>query len=51
MTYLPTDPQWMNRDRFILSAGHGSMFVYAWLNLAGYDLPMEEVKNFRQHHR
>jgi transketolase len=50
MTYNPDDPQWMNRDRFILSAGHGSMFVYAWLNLAGYDLPMEEVKNFRQHH-
>ena len=40
----------MNRDRFILSAGHGSMFIYSWLNLAGYDLPMEEVKNFRQHH-
>jgi transketolase len=50
MTYNPADPLWMNRDRFILSAGHGSMFVYAWLNLAGYDLPMEEVKNFRQHH-
>jgi Transketolase len=40
----------MNRDRFILSAGHGSMFIYSWLNLAGYDLPMEEVKKFRQHH-
>jgi transketolase len=50
MTYNPKDPTWVNRDRFILSAGHGSMFVYSWLNLAGYDLPMEEVKNFRQHH-
>jgi len=50
MTYNPDDPTWLNRDRFILSAGHGSMFVYAWLNLAGYALPMEEVKNFRQHH-
>lgn len=50
MTYNPKDPTWINRDRFILSAGHGSMFVYSWLNLAGFDLPMEEVKNFRQHH-
>jgi len=50
MQYNPSDPQWINRDRFILSAGHGSMFIYSWLNLAGFDLPMEEVKNFRQHH-
>jgi transketolase len=50
MTYNPEDPQWINRDRFILSAGHGSMFVYSWLHLAGFDLPMEEVKNFRQYH-
>jgi len=50
MQYNAADPQWMNRDRFILSAGHGSMFIYSWLNIAGYDLPMEEVKNFRQHH-
>jgi len=50
MQYNAEDPQWMNRDRFILSAGHGSMFIYSWLNLAGYDLPMDEVKNFRQHH-
>merc|ERR1711966_14909 len=50
MTYNAADPTWINRDRFILSAGHGSMFLYSWLNLAGFDLPMEEVKNFRQHH-
>merc|ERR1712038_2210740 len=39
-----------NRDRFILSAGHGSMFIYSWLNLAGYDLLLDELKQFRQHH-
>jgi len=50
MSYNPADPTWINRDRFILSAGHGSMFLYSWLNLAGFDLPMDEVKNFRQHH-
>ncbi|KAL3943552.1 MAG: hypothetical protein SGBAC_002369 [Bacillariaceae sp.] len=50
MTYNPKDPQWINRDRFILSAGHGSMFLYSWLNIAGFDLPMDEVANFRQHH-
>jgi len=50
MTYHAADPTWINRDRFILSAGHGSMFLYSWLNIAGFDLPMDEVKNFRQHH-
>merc|ERR1719502_1486729 len=50
LSYNPEDPQWLNRDRFILSAGHGSMFIYSWLHLAGYDLSMEEVKNFRRHH-
>merc|ERR1711957_560223 len=50
LKYNAKDPQWVDRDRFILSAGHGSMFLYSWLHMAGYDLPMEEVKNFRQHH-
>ena len=44
----PDEPRWLNRDRFVLSAGHGSMFLYSWLHLAGYDLPLDEVKNFRQ---
>ena len=46
----PSDSSWINRDRFVLSAGHGSMFIYGWLHLAGFDLPMEEIKNFRQLH-
>lgn len=50
LRYHPQQPKWLNRDRFILSAGHGSMFLYGWLHLAGYDLPLEEVKNFRQLH-
>lgn len=50
LQYAPHDPQWLNRDRFILSAGHGSMFLYAWLHLSGYDLSLEELKNFRQLH-
>ncbi|MBC8132137.1 MAG: transketolase, partial [Deltaproteobacteria bacterium] len=44
----PSDPAWINRDRFILSAGHGSMFLYSWLHLSGYALPLDEVKRFRQ---
>lgn len=44
----PTDPAWPDRDRFVLSAGHGSMFIYSFLHLTGYDLPMSELKNFRQ---
>lgn len=47
LRYNPQDPKWLNRDRFVLSAGHGSMFIYAWLHLAGYDLPLEELKKFR----
>merc|ERR1712157_286498 len=50
MQYNAKDPTWVNRDRFILSAGHGSMFIYSWLNLAGYDLPIGELKQFRQYH-
>ena len=46
----PDDPDWINRDRFVLSAGHGSMFLYAWLHLLGFDLSMEEVRNFRKMH-
>ena len=48
MSYNPADPNWLNRDRFILSPGHGSALLYAMLHLAGYDLPMEELQNFRQ---
>lgn len=44
----PTNPKWLNRDRFVLSAGHGSMLLYSLLNLSGHDLPMEEIKRFRQ---
>jgi len=47
MSYNPDDPSWINRDRFILSAGHGSMFLYSWLHMAGFDLSMTEVQNFR----
>ncbi len=50
LQYHPDHPRWINRDRFILSAGHGSMFLYSWLHLAGYDLPLQELKNFRQLH-
>ncbi|MEX0326627.1 MAG: transketolase [Puniceicoccaceae bacterium] len=46
----PDEPRWINRDRFVLSAGHGSMFIYAWLHLSGHDLSMEDIKAFRQLH-
>jgi transketolase len=48
MEHNPRDPQWPDRDRFVLSAGHGSMLLYAALHLSGYDLPLEEIKRFRQ---
>ena len=50
LMHNPDEPRWLNRDRFVLSAGHGSMFLYTWLHLSGYDLPLEELKNFRQLH-
>src|SRR6202011_61964 len=50
LRYFPDDPRWINRDRFVLSAGHGSMFLYGWLHLAGYDLSLEDIRNFRQLH-
>lgn len=48
MNYNPKDPNWFNRDRFILSPGHGSALYYAMLHLAGYDISIEQLKNFRQ---
>jgi len=48
MRYNPANPQWADRDRFVLSAGHGSMLLYTMLHLTGYDLPLEELKSFRQ---
>ncbi|OWA34757.1 transketolase [Saccharibacillus sp. O16] len=48
MNHNPSNPTWVNRDRFVLSAGHGSMLLYSLLHLSGYDLPMEEIKQFRQ---
>ncbi|MEH6421690.1 transketolase [Pseudomonas sp. CGJS7] len=50
LSHNPADPKWLNRDRFVLSNGHGSMLQYALLHLSGYDLPIEELKRFRQLH-
>jgi transketolase len=50
LRHNPTNPQWADRDRFVLSNGHGSMLLYALLHLTGYDLPIEELRNFRQLH-
>ncbi len=48
MRYNPANPAWLNRDRFVLSAGHGSMLLYAMLHLTGYDLPLDQLRSFRQ---
>jgi transketolase len=50
LKHNPTDPNWTDRDRFVLSNGHGSMLIYSLLHLTGYELPIEELKNFRQLH-
>ena len=50
LSHNPKNPKWFNRDRFVLSNGHGSMLQYALLHLTGYDLPLQELKNFRQLH-
>ena len=50
LRHNPANPHWADRDRFVLSNGHGSMLIYALLHLAGYDLPMSELRNFRQMH-
>src|SRR5579875_2605776 len=48
LRHNPKDPRWPNRDRFVLSAGHGSMLLYGMLHLTGYDLSLEELRRFRQ---
>ena len=49
LSHCPNHPEWLNRDRFVLSAGHGSMFLYSWLHLSGYkEMTLDEVKRFRQ---
>ena len=50
LSHNPSNPNWANRDRFVLSNGHGSMLLYSLLHLTGYELPLEELKNFRQLH-
>src|SRR4026207_66127 len=48
LPHNPPNPKWQNRDRFLLSAGHGSMLISSLLHLPGYDLPLDELENFRQ---
>ena len=48
MNHNPKNPKWFNRDRFVLSAGHGSMLLYSLLHLSGYDVTIDDIKNFRQ---
>ena len=48
MNHNPKNPNWFNRDRFVLSAGHGSMLLYSLLHLSGYEVSMDDIKEFRQ---
>lgn len=48
LKHNPNNPDWANRDRFILSAGHGSMLIYSLLHLTGYEVSLDDIKNFRQ---
>ena len=48
LTHWPQDPAWINRDRFVLSAGHGCMLLYSLLHLSGYDLSLDDIRGFRQ---
>lgn len=50
LSFNPSAPRWLNRDRFVLSAGHGSMFIYSWLHMSGYDVKLQDVKDFRKLH-
>ena len=50
LSHNPNNPNWLNRDRFVLSNGHGSMLLYSLLHLTGYDLSIDDLKNFRQLH-
>src|SRR5579863_8298423 len=50
LRHNPQNPHWLNRDRFVLSAGHGSMLLYSLLHLSGFELSMDEIKSFRQLH-
>jgi transketolase len=48
LRHSPANPAWLDRDRFVLSAGHGSMLLYSLLHMTGYDLPLEQIKQFRE---
>ena len=48
LNHNPANPEWLDRDRFVLSAGHGSMLLYSLLHLSGYDLPLAQIKQFRE---
>src|SRR5271155_1897585 len=50
LVHHPDVPRWLNRDRFVLSAGHGSIFLYSWLHLSGYGVTLEQLKKFRSLH-